>query len=64
MDAFTLLLTVLVLCVLAAVLLLFREVRRLRSKLAELDHGDPCRDGYEMRMRCVDRRLEELDRRI
>lgn len=64
MDAFLLLLLVLVLCVLAGVLLLLREVRRLRKVLASGGREDPCRSGFEMRMRCVERRLQDLDRRL
>lgn len=64
MDPYILLLIILVLGVLAAVLLLLREVRRLRAVLAAAGQEDPCRDGLTMRMRCVDRRLQELDRRF
>ena len=65
MDTLVLLLIILVICVLAGVLLLYREVRRMRVSLTTQGQDDPCRDNkYEMRMRCVDRRLQDLDRRF
>ena len=64
MDGNVLMLIVLILCVMAAVLLLFWEVRRLRSAIAKAGQGDPCRPSFEMRMHCVDKRLLELDRRL
>jgi hypothetical protein len=64
MDGYLLTLIALVLCVLAAVLLLIWEVRRLRSTIARAGQGDPCWPAVEIRMQCVERRLQELDRRL
>jgi len=64
MDGYLLTIIALVICVLAAVLLLLWEVRRLRSAIAKAGQEDPCRPGFEMRMHCVERRLQELDRRL
>ena len=63
MDTYVLLHIALALGVIAAVLLLYREVRRLGVAVATASQMDPCQDGLGMRMRCVDKRLQDIERR-
>lgn len=64
MDTYALLLIVLVLAMMTSFLFLYRELRRVRIAVSAASQMDPCKNGFELRMRCVDMRLQDLDKRL